>query len=264
MSLLTVGDGMVWFIKLNRSNFTSTMNGKMKIVILILFCSSLYGHDIEDDYIKWKGYSRLGIIQANNSKTGAGTYFRLKRHTKNTFKDLRLFAHLVSKNDTYLKLRYKNSQKFIKFSQFYNFTVISFDQNKKVGLDIRSQGGQGVGYFLIDYDYGHINTELSFSYDIMDHLNETKKTSYIKIGSFWDNNFPIFETKLEFEAVYQISDIVDNNDLSRFEILFEFYLPLTNHINLIAGYEMEDYFKQDSGYSYFLSVGYKSPLKWTL
>ena len=62
----------------------------------------------------------------------------------------------------------------------------------------------------------------------------------------------------------QISDIVDNNDLSRIEILFEFYLPLTNHINLIAGYEMEDYFKQDSGYSYFLSVGYKSPLKWTL
>ena len=94
MSLLTAWDGMVWFIKLIRSNFTSTMNGEIKIVILLLFCASLYGHDLEDDYIMWKGYSRLGIIQANNSETGVGTYFRLKRHTQYTFKDLRLFLHL--------------------------------------------------------------------------------------------------------------------------------------------------------------------------
>ena len=255
---------VIWFIKLIRSNFTSPMNGKIKIVILILFCSGLFGHNVENDFIKWKGYSRLGFIQANNSETGVGTYFRLKRHTKYTFKDLRLFTHWVSEDDTYLKLRYKNSKKIIKFSQFYNFTVISFDQNKKVGLDIRSQGGQGVGYFLVDYNYGHINTECSFSYDIMDHLNDTKKTSYIKIGAFWDNNLPILETKMEFEAIYQISDIVDNNDLSRIEILFEIFFPLTKHINLIAGYEKEDYFKQDSGDSYFLSVGYKSPLKWIL
>ena len=227
-------------------------------------CTCIYCHDLKDDFIKWKRYSRLSAIQSKNSKIGAGTYFRLKRHTKNTFKDLRIFAHWISKNDTYFKLRYKDSNKFIKFSQFYKFTVVSFDQNKKVGLNIRSQGGQGMGYFLFDYDYGHINTEFSFSYDIMDHLNDTKKTSYIKIGAFWDNNLPIFETKLEFEAIYQISDIVDNNDLSRIEILFEFFLPLKKHIILIAGYEMEDYFKQDSGYSYFVSVGYKSPLKWTL
>ena len=97
-----------------------------------------------------------------------------------------------------------------------------------------------------------------------DNLNDTKKTSYIKIGSFWDNNLLKFETKLEFEAIYQISDIVDNNDLSRIEILFEFFLPLTNHINLIAGYELEQYFNTDSGYSYFLSIGYKSPLNWTI
>ena len=240
------------------------MNGKMKIVILILFCSGLYGHDIEDDYIKWKGYSRLGIIQANNSETGAGTYFRLKRHTKYTFKDLRLFAHWVSENDTYIKLRYKNSNKFIKFSQFYNFTVISFDQNKKVGLDIRSQGGQGAGYFLFDYDYGHINTEFSFSYDIMDHLNDTKKTSYLKVGAFWDNELPIFETKLEFEAIYQISDIVDD-DLSRIEILLEFYYPIIQNINIIAGYEREEFFNQvKSGHSYFFSIGYKKNIDWKL
>ena len=239
------------------------MLGCMKIITLLLFCASLYGHDVEDDFIKWKRYSRIGAITENN-EFGVGTYFRINRRTKYTFKDLRLFAHRISTGDTYLKFRYKDSNKFIKLSKLYHFTVLSFDKNEKVGLNIRSHGSQGVGLFLFNYTYGHINTELSFSYDMMDHLNDTRKTSYVKIGTFWDNNLPIFETKLEFEAIYQISDIVDNNDLSRIEILFEFYLPLTNHINLIAGYEMEDYFKQNSGYSYFLSVGYKSPLKWTL
>jgi hypothetical protein len=97
----------------------------------------------------------------------------------------------------------------------------------------------------------------------MDHLNETKKTSYIKIGSFWDNKLPIFETKLEFEAIYQISDIVDD-DLSRIEILFEFYYPIMKNINIIAGYEREEYFNQPSGYSYFFSIGYEKSIDWKL
>ena len=240
------------------------MQNQIKIFIFILLCTCIHCHDLKDDFIKWKKYSRLSAIQSKNSKIGAGTYFRLKRHTKNTFKDLRIFAHWISKNDTYFKLRYKDSKKFIKFSQFYKFTVVSFDQNKKVGLNIRSQGGQGMGYFLFDYDYGHINTEFSFSYDIMDHLNDTKKTSYIKVGAFWDNKLPIFETKLEFEAIYQISDIVDD-DLSRLEILLEFYYPIMQNINIIAGYEREEYFNQvKSGHSYFFSIGYKKYIDWEL
>ena len=230
---------------------------------LLLLCSCLYGHDVKDDFIKWKCYSRFGAITENN-ELGIGTYFRINRRTKYTFKDLRLFAHRISTGDTYFKFRYKNSNKFIRINKLYHFTVLSFDRNEKVGLNIRSHGSQGVGLFLFNYTYGHINAELSFSYDIMDHLNDTRKTSYVKIGTFWDNNLPIFETKLEFEIIYQISDIIVGDDLSRIEILFEFYYPIMKNINIIAGYEREEYIKQKSGYSYFFSIGYKKPIDWKL
>jgi len=239
------------------------MPGRMKIITLLLFCANLFGHDVKDDFIKWKRYSRIGAITENN-EFGVGTYFRINRGTKYTFKDLRLFAHRISTGDTYLKFRYKDSNKFIKLNKLYHFTVISFDRNEKVGLNIRSHGSQGVGLFLFNYTYGHINAELSFSYDIMDHLNDTRKTSYVKIGTFWDNNFPIFETKLEFETIYQISDIIVDDDLSRIEILFEFYYPIMKNINIIAGYEREEYFKQASGYSYFFSIGYEKSIDWKL
>ena len=238
------------------------MSRCMKIITLLLLCSCLYGHDVKDDFIKWKCYSRFGAITENN-ELGIGTYFRINRRTKYTFKDLRLFAHQISTGNTYIKLRYKDSKKIIKFNKFYNFTVVSFDRNEKIGLNIRSHGSQGVGFFLFNYTYGHINTELSFSYDMMDHFNDTKKTSYVKIGTFWDNNLPIFETKLEFDLIYQISDVVDD-DLSRIELLFEFYYPIMKNINIIAGYEREEYFEQKSGYSYFFSIGYKKSINWKL
>jgi len=81
------------------------MPGRMKIITLLLFCASLYGHDVEDDFIKWKRYSRIGAITENN-EFGVGTYFRINRRTKYTFKDLRLFAHQISTGDTYLKFRF--------------------------------------------------------------------------------------------------------------------------------------------------------------
>ncbi|SVE50711.1 uncharacterized protein METZ01_LOCUS503565, partial [marine metagenome] len=154
------------------------------LIILILLGTFLFGHDLTNDIIKWKRYFRLGMIQSSESKFGAGTYFRLKRATTYTFNDVRLFAHWISSDDTYIKLRYKSSNKFTSLNKFYKFTLVSFDQNKKVGLNIRSQGSQGIGYFLFDYPYWHINTELAFAYDIMDHLNDTQKTSYVKMGIF--------------------------------------------------------------------------------
>tara|TARA_B110000438_G_C15741204_1_gene618549 strand:- start:416 stop:1132 length:717 start_codon:yes stop_codon:yes gene_type:complete len=234
----------------------------IKIIIPFIFCLSLYAHDIKDDFISWKYYSRITTIQSINNNYGFGTYLRIKRNTKYSFKDLRLFAHQVFKDGSFYKLRYKNSSKFINLNRFYNFSVLSFDKNDKIGLNIRSQGSQGIGLFLIEYEYGHYNTEISFSYDMMDHLNDTKKTSYLKFGNFWDNNIFLIESKLELEAIYQISDIVDE-DLSRIELLIEVYYPIMKNINFILGFEIEDYiFQSKSGYSYFLSIGYKKSLKW--
>ena len=125
------------------------------LIILILLGTFLFGHDLTNDFIKWKRYFRLGMIQSSESKFGVGTYFRLKRATTYTFNDVRLFAHWISSDDTYIKLRYKSSNKFTSLNKFYKFTLVSFDQNKKVGLNIRSQGSQGIGYFLFDYPYWH-------------------------------------------------------------------------------------------------------------
>ncbi len=230
--------------------------------ILFLFSSVLFAHEIDEGMPKWKHYYRCGLIQSEDNARGMGGYFRIKRNTNYTFKDLRLFAHYISSSDSYVKLRYKNSTKFVKFSQFYNFTVVSFDQNKKVGLNIRSQGSQGAGVFLLDYAFGHINTELSYSYDMMDHLNDTRKSSYLKGGIFWDNELPFIESKLEIEYIYQISDSEQQNDLSRTEVLFEVFFPVTSNLNIIGGYEREEFWHQDAGYSLFVSLGYNTPLNW--
>jgi len=232
----------------------------MKKLIFILVVGSLFAHDVGDDFLKWKRYFRGGLIQSENNGLGVGTYFRLKRSTKFTFKDLRLFAHWISDDDTYFKLRYKDSYKFIKFDNLYKFTVISFDRNEKIGLNIRSHGSSGVGIFLLDYSSGHINSEISFSYDIMDHLNNNWKSSYLKLGGFWDNELAFMESKLEFEALYQISDAEANDNLSRIEILFELFFPINKNFTLITGYEREHFFHKSSGYSIFFSIGYKSPL----
>ena len=59
----------------------------MKIITMLLFFVILYGHDVENDFIKWKRYCRIGAITENN-EFGVGTYFRINRRTKYTFKDL--------------------------------------------------------------------------------------------------------------------------------------------------------------------------------
>ena len=60
------------------------------------------------------------------------------------------------------KLEYKKTGILILIAIIYGATILK------------------VGYFLTTYQYGHINSEISFSYDMMDQLNDTKKTSYIK------------------------------------------------------------------------------------
>ena len=232
----------------------------MKKIIFSLMFGILFAHDVKNDFLKWNRYSRASLIQSENNGIGIGSYFRLKRSTKFTFKDVRLFAHWISNADTYFKLRYKDSYKFNKYGNLYKFTVVSFDRNEKIGLNIRSHGSSGVGIFLLNYSFGHINSEISFSYDIMDHLNSNWKSSYLKIGSFWDNELAFMESKLEFEVLYQISDAVANENLSRIEILFELFFPINNNISLITGYEREHFFHKSSGHSIFFSIGYKSPL----
>ena len=159
--------------------------------------------------------------------------------------------------ESYKKIRYKDSSRFRDWSQFYNYTTISIDQNSKIGVDLRYHGNQGIGVFLKDFQKGHINAEVALAYDISDYLNNSIKTSYLKSGIYWDYDFNSYEVKLELENYDQITDIF-SSDLSRMEILFEIYFPIQDNWRVILGYEYEDFKDSDNNInsSAYLSIEY--------
>tara|TARA_Y100001970_G_scaffold166581_1_gene203749 strand:- start:249 stop:986 length:738 start_codon:yes stop_codon:yes gene_type:complete len=228
----------------------------IKKSIFILFTVILLSHDIEEK-AQWKQYYRSSYIVNESHNYGLGGYFRLKRTTRYTFRDFRAYLHFI-KGDSYKKIRYKSSNKFREFDRFYNYSTISVDQNSKVGVNIRYHGNQGVGFFVKDFNSGHINAEAALAYDISDYLNDSRKTSYIKSGFYWDQNFNDYEIKLELEHYHQITDLIDDIDLSRLEFLFEVYFSLNDNLKVIMGYELESFKSSDNklNSSVFLSIGY--------
>ena len=66
------------------------------------------------------------------------------------------------------------------------------------------------------------------------------------------------EIKLEIEHYNQISDIVGNSDLSRFEMLIEVYWPIYENWRVVLGYETEqfDYSDNTTNSSKYISIAY--------
>ena len=228
---------------------------KYSISFYILF-NFVFPHPVDDPAI-WKHYYRGSYIVNEKHDYGLGGYFRIKRTTKYTFRDLRGYLHFI-KDNSYKKIRYKSSNKFQEFDRLYNYSTISIDQNSKVGVNIRYHGNQGVGFFINDFNTGHINGEFALAYDISDYLNDSQKTSYLKSGIYWDQDFKDYEVKLELEHYYQITDLIDDINLSRTEFLFEVYFPLNDELEVILGYELEHFEYSDNkiNSSVFLSIGY--------
>ena len=226
------------------------------LIKYIIFLGIIFSHEIYDKP-NWKKYYRGSYIFNNNSDYGFGAYSRFKRTTKHTFKDLRFFLHATGSN-SYKKLRYKNSSRLREFYSFYNFSTIAIDQNTKVGVDIRYHGNQGLGVFLKNFNKAHINAEIALAYDISDYLNDSRKTSYFKSGLFWDYEFDLYEIKFEIENFKQISELMNEQDLSRIEILFESYFSIDDNWQIIIGYEYEKIKKSrnDINSSIYISVGY--------
>ena len=224
-------------------------------ILISLFFSLFLAHQIEDSP-KWKKYYR-GTFIGEGDEYGYGGYLRFKRTTRYTFKDLRVFMHFIG-SDSFKKIRYKDSSKFRNFNRFYNYGTVSVDQNSKVGVKIRYHGNQGLGMFVKDSENGHINAEIGMAYDISDYLNDSRKTSYLKTGLYWDQDFKDFEIKLEIEHYNQISDIIEDSDLSRFEMLVEVYWPIYKNWRVILGYETEqfDYSDNSTNSSKYFSIGY--------
>ena len=83
---------------------------------------------------------------------------------------------------------------------------------------------------------------------------------YLKetINSILAQDFKDFEIKLEIEHYYQISDIIEDTDLSRVEMLLEVYWPIDDNWRVILGYESEQFKSSNNelNSSAFLSIGY--------
>ena len=93
-------------------------------------------------------------------------------------------------------------------------------------------------------------------------MNDSRKTSYIKNGFYWDKIFNDIELKLEIENFHQITDLIDNIELSRLELLFELYFNINKNFKIILGYEVENFKTSTSQLnpSLFLSIGYSNIL----
>ena len=230
---------------------------KLNKMILLATCFSfIFSHDI-DDHSNWKQYFRGSYIQDENNDSGLGIYYRLNKKSKYTFRDIRAYLHFI-KDYEYKKIRYKSSNKFIDFKRFYNYSTISIDQNSKIGVNVRYHGNQGLGFFIKESNNGHINAEIALAYDISDYLNDSRKTSYLKSGVYYDKKINNNEIKIEVEYYTQITDLIDNIDLSRLELLVESYFEINENLNLIIGYELENFESTDNNLnsSIFLSIEY--------
>lgn len=218
--------------------------------------SSLLSKEYDVPKTQWDQFGRVGFSN-DQDVNGGHAFYRIKRTTENTFHDLRIFGYGLDK-DSYAYLRYKSSVKYTPEGRLYHFTTISYQKNTRVDLALRYHFNQGFGCFINQYALGHIHAELGHAYDMSDYLNDTRKTSYIKSGVFWDHNSKRFSIKLDAELFNQISDIVIA-DQSRIQVLAEWSYHINEAWSVILGYEQDQYFERDENpRSYFISLGWQN------
>ena len=231
--------------------------------VLTLFASTVLSQESVVDFPKWTQYGRGGTGQLND--WGGLGFYRIKRIKGNSFNDLRLLGMFIPDN-TLAIARYKSSNKFDIFPQLYRFTVTSVRKSSASGLRIRYHYNQGFGTFLFDQPHTHLTSELALSYDMSDYLNDTRKTSYLKGGFFWDLDIARTSLAIDFEYFHQISDVVPNEEtLSRYELSAEMNVWIREPWLVTAGYEEEFYITEErrNVRSVYLAVGFKKPLAFT-
>jgi len=234
---------------------------KLFFLFLILNIQNISAQ--KDSTLIWKHYTRGGFAKTDSSIGGFG-YYRINRQTNKTFRDLRVFSYNL-KNDSFIYIRYKTSDKYSNRPKFYRYTTSSYRKNTRANVALQYHFNQGLGYFINNYQNGLINFELGHAFDISDYLNATRKTSYLKLGIFWDHDAKWFSTKLEAEYFEQISEFVENN-LSRNQFLFEMIIPLKHNFSININYELEDYHRRNQidASSTTIAIGWKGNLSWSL
>ena len=83
---------------------------KKRVTLVAL--SFLFAHDPDNKKIVIDDFIRIGLVSnAIIKQNGLGSFYRLKRVTNNTFRDLKMYAHFFDSRSE-LKMRVKSSNKY--------------------------------------------------------------------------------------------------------------------------------------------------------
>ena len=210
--------------------------------IALFTLSFLFAHNPEDKNIIWNDFIRLGIISnAKINQNGLSSFFRIKRVTNNTFRDLRIYAHIFESVSD-IRIRSKSSNKYDFNSNFYHFTTYVYH---KSGENLRYHFNQGLGALIKNSNDGNITSELGWAYDKSNFIESDEKTTYMKGAITIDKNFSKFKTKAELEYYHQISAVLLFN-LSRFETIFELQFLINENWSTVFGIDREVYAKRNN------------------
>lgn len=225
----------------------------------------LMGHNPGNEKLDWSFYSRVGTVSTKN-QSGLSTYLRLKRTTNYNFRDIRFYTNIFGLNQD-IRLRHKSSKISFNLPWFYHFSAVAYEKNTFIDINLRYHYNQGFGC-LFKKENNNITFELGIAYDVSDYLQNTLKTSYAKSAFTYDQSFNKISTKLEVENFFQISDEINNKNLSRYQFMFELNWNLYKNISMISGIYQEispnNLYTQNNRLISYLTLAYKSPLKWRL
>tara|TARA_Y100000590_G_C15618152_1_gene976551 strand:+ start:633 stop:1340 length:708 start_codon:yes stop_codon:yes gene_type:complete len=235
----------------------------MKIYWVILpVISFVLAHDSDKENIQWVSYYRLGTVYSKAPTYGVAGYARLKRTTRNTFNDLRLFTHIFEK-DSEIRIRNKSSRRFLSLNQFYSFNTLIYERNTIIDVNLRYHYNQGIGYIIKNTDKGNITLETGIAFDNSDYLNTEQKTTYLRGASSIDQEISNLSLKFEIDYYYQVSKIIDGTNLSRFQILTEARWNLKKKIGIITGFTC-DIHDNNPDPSFFLTIAFSDPINWKI
>ena len=100
---------------------------KKRVILVAL--SFLFAHDPDNKKIVIDDFIRIGFVSnAEIAQNGLGSFYRLKRVTNNTFRDLKMYAHFFDSRSE-LKMRVKSSNKYDFNSNLYHFTTYSYHKS---------------------------------------------------------------------------------------------------------------------------------------
>ena len=237
------------------------MSRKGFLLILLTF---LWGHDPQADVPQWTAYTHGGLVNVNNNNSGVASYSRVKRTTSYTFRDLRFYAHIFG-SDQDIRFRQKSSRIFVSLPWLYNFTTVSYQRNTLVDVALRYHYNQGLGILIHNTDSGNMTTEMGMAYDMSDYLEDTRKTSYLKLAFTHDKDFHRIGTKIELDYFFQISDINVYN-LSRFQAIWELQWKFYQNLKLIGGVYQElsaDGTNNNQNALFYVTLGWSKRLQWS-